>query len=264
MKQTAIRLAREAGALLLQHLGKVGPAASKGDHANVVTEADIASERLIVDGIRRRFPDHSIIAEETGCDLRASPFTWVVDPLDGTSNFAARIPWFGVLIALLKEGEPVIGVCHLPVADELYVAEKGAGAQCNGRPIAISPQTQLRHVLWAYGMDGSDDSARNEREVRLLGAILARVRNVRATNSLVDAAWTADGRLGGMLNQSTRLWDIAAPSLLVREAGGRYTQLSGQDLAFDLSATAADKVYAVLAGAPELHRQMIEVIAGAG
>jgi myo-inositol-1(or 4)-monophosphatase len=261
MKATAIALAREAGSLLLRHLGHVTSVTSKGDHANIVTEADVASERLIVDGIRRRFPGHSIIAEEMGCDIRQSEVTWVVDPLDGTSNFAAGIPWFGVLIAVVQGAEPIIGVLYLPASDTLYVAEAGAGTECDGHAVSVSRHQHLKDVLWAYGMDGTSDAAQRQRDVRLLSDLLPRVQNIRATNSLVDAAFTADGRLGGMINHSTRVWDIAAPALIVREAGGLYTDILGRKLAFDLSRSAPERQYAVVAGAPTLHRQVIDIIA---
>ena len=244
----------------MRAFGRGVAAAQKSDLSNVVTEADLASERCIVQAIRERHPTHSIIAEETGCDLRGSDFTWVVDPLDGTSNFAAGIPWFGVLIALLSAGEPVLGVLHLPVTDDLYCAERGGGAHCNGHRISVTEEPQLSNVLWAWGMDAAASDTAACHDSALLARVLQRVRNVRATNSLVDAAYVADGRLGGMVNRSTRVWDIAAPSLIVQEAGGRYTDAAGAELRFDLSAAAGERLYQVLAGAPALHRQMLEVL----
>lgn len=192
--------------------------------------------------------------------MRPSDYTWVVDPLDGTSNFAAGIPWFGVLIALFRGYEPILGVLHTPASGDMYVAEKGSGAQCNGQKIQVSDETELKNVLWAYGMDAQPNLDNAERNIRLLSQLLQRVRNVRATNSLIDAAYTADGRLGGMLNQSTRLWDIAAPMLIVQEAGGLYTRSHGAALQFDLSASAPEQIYSVLAGAPQLHGAVAELV----
>ena len=260
MLEVAIDLARAAGAALLPTFGKQDVIAKKGDDSNVVTEADLRSERLIVDGIRRRFPEHSIIAEEAGCDLRPSDYTWVVDPLDGTSNFAAGIPWFGVLIAVLRGAQPVAGVLHLPASGDLYAAEVGAGAYRNGERIQVASEPALADVLWAYGMDGGESAVEANRNVAVLARLLRRVRNIRATNSLVDAAYTADGRIGGFLNQSTRLWDIAAPMLIVQEAGGRYTGVDGKPLVLDVSASASDRCYAVLAGSPHLHHDVVEIV----
>jgi myo-inositol-1(or 4)-monophosphatase len=264
IKDVAIGLAVDAGKHLMTQFGAQLAARSKTGHSNVVTAADVSSENLIVQGIRACFPEHSIIAEESGVDLRSSELTWVIDPLDGTSNFAAGIPWFGVLIAVLTRGEPSLGVLYLPASDKLYVAEHGNGAYRNGRRIAVAQNLALKDALWAYGVDGSGDEARQRAQLSILRALIPSVRNVRATNSLVDAAFTADGRLGGMLNVSTSVWDIAAPSLIVREAGGRYTGLGGAPLRFDLSTTACQREYAVLAGAPSLHAEVIALLHAAG
>ncbi|MES2075400.1 MAG: inositol monophosphatase [Pseudomonadota bacterium] len=260
MKTVAVDLVRQAGALLRRQFGASHQVRSKGDVSNIVTEADIAAERLMVEGLRRYFPSHSIIAEESGCDLRASDHTWVVDPLDGSSNFAAGLPWFGVLLALLHKGEPVLGLLYLPMSDELYEAEKARGARRNGRPIRVSACAELAGVLWNVGMDSSPDEGRRRACAESLVRLLQRVRNVRATNCLLDAALTADGRIGGVLNHSERLWDIAAPMLIVQEAGGRFTDPQGRPLALDLSARAAERDYAVLAGAPALHAAVVELL----
>jgi myo-inositol-1(or 4)-monophosphatase len=256
----AVGLAIEAGRCLMAHFEAPITARSKADPSNVVTAADVESERLIVAGLREQFPDHSIIAEESGVDLRGSELTWVIDPLDGTSNFAAGIPWFGVLIAQLERGEPRLAVLHLPASDDLYIAERGRGALRNGRPISVARDVALREVLWAYGIDGGGSDATQRARLAMLRSLIAAVRNVRTTNSLLDAAFTADGRLGGMLNVSTRLWDIAAPSLLVREAGGSYTSVDGTPLRFDLSPEACEREYAVLAGAPALHAEVVALV----
>ena len=267
MIDDAISWARAAGQVLLGHFGRTTNTLQKSDLSNVVTAADLESEQAIVQAIRQRHPTHSIIAEETGCDLRGSEFTWVIDPLDGTSNFAAGIPWFGVLIALLRAGEPQLGVLHLPVSDELYCAERGAGAYRNGRRISVTAEPLLSNTLWAWGMDAAESEAGALRDTALLARVLQRVRNVRATNSLVDGAYVADGRLGGMVNRSTRIWDIAASMVIIGEAGGVYTRADGGPLTLDTTSRAAERVYAVMAGAPALHRQMLALVgapSGAG
>jgi myo-inositol-1(or 4)-monophosphatase len=261
MLSAAIELAQAAGAVLLQSFGgRHAVVAHKGDISNVLTEADLAAERVILDGLQCRFPRHGVIAEETGFLAGSSEYTWIVDPLDGSSNYAAGIPWFGVLIALLHEAHPVAAVLQLPVSGETYTAEAGGGAFLNGRRIAVSQAESLSEVLWAYGMDAPPTAHQREQDARLLSRLLARVRNVRATNSLVDAALTADGRLGGMLNRSTRIWDIAAPLLIVSEAGGLYTTPSGAPLSLSPAGDAPERIYEVLAGAPQLHRQVVDLI----
>jgi myo-inositol-1(or 4)-monophosphatase len=261
--EVATALAIEAGASLMQTFGGRWEVSYKREHSSVVTAADLRSERIIVDGVRRRFPDHSLITEETGCDLRGSDVVWVIDPLDGTSNYAAGIPWFGVLIAVIRAGVPVAAVMHLPVAGDLYTAEAGGGAFHNGHRIAVTADTRLRDVLWGFAMDAGGSEAGLTRHARMLTQLVHRTRNVRGTNSLVDAAFTADGRFGGFYNQNMHLWDIVAPMLVVQEAGGLYTDPQGLPLPIDLSATAADREYAGLAGAPALHQQVVEIITSA-
>ena len=170
MIDDAIGWARAAGQVLMAHFGRTTDAAQKSDLSNVVTAADLASEQTIVQAIRQRHPAHSIIAEESGCDWRDSEFTWVVDPLDGTSNFAAGIPWFGVLIALLRAGEPVLGVLHLPVSGDVYCAERGGGAFRDGHRISVTPEPLLSNVLWAWGMDAADQRCRRRTRCRAVGA----------------------------------------------------------------------------------------------
>lgn len=260
MRTLAVALAQEAGAYLVRNRSNIGWAVAKGDQFNVVTESDIRAERLILDGLHRAFPDHSTIAEESGVKLNAaSPYTWVIDPLDGTSNYAAGLPWYGVLIALMRDATPELGVMYLPESSELFVAERGRGAFLNGQRIRVTEETELSNVLWAYGMDAPDE-VHEQRDGRLLFDVLRSVRNLRTTNSLVDPAFTCTGRFGGMLNRSTRLWDIAAPSLIVQESGGLYTTITGNPLSFDLTESAHDKEYAVLAGAPALHQQVAKIV----
>lgn len=260
MLDDAVAFAHAGGAVLMRHFGRGVSATHKGDLSNVVTAADLASERSIINAIRARYPTHSVIAEETGCHLADAEHCWVVDPLDGTSNFAAGLPWFGVLVALLRHGQPIVGVLHLPASGETYRAALGGGAWRDGERIAVSREAQLGNVLWAWGMDAAADDAAAAREAARLGRALRRVRNVRATNSLVDAAYVADGRLGGMTNRSTRIWDIAAPMVIVAEAGGLYTRDDGAPIALDVSRAAAERVYAVMAAAPALHRQMLDAM----
>lgn len=261
MKKTAINLARQAGMHLLSQRRDLGSIEVKGDQSNILTAADLSSERLIINGIKKKFPNHSIISEENGCDLSLnSVYTWIIDPLDGTSNFASGIPWYGVLIAVLKNGRPIIGVMYLPESDAMYVAERGMGVTKNDLPVKVTTEKNLHNVLWAYGMDASSDRYSMNMDSRLLVEVLRHVRNVRSTNSLIDPAFTSDGRFGGMLNRNTRLWDIAAPSLIIEEAGGVYTDIHGENIVFDLSEEASMRTYSVLSGSPVLHKQMLGIL----
>ena len=264
MKATAIECATSAGRLLLQHFGKVRHVQIKESQSSVVTEADLASEQHILSIIRRRFPDHNIVAEETGFRDRGSAYTWVVDPLDGTSNFAAGLPWFGVLVNVLEHGLPLIAAMYLPVEDRLYLAERGQGATRNGERIHVTTETRWPHLLCAYGLDASPDAERVRQQGLLLGSLTQLARNVRATNSLVDFAYTIDGRLGAVVNLNTKMWDIAAPALLLPEAGGQLTDLRGQPITFALDAAGCERSYAVVGGHPALCRQVLERVASSG
>jgi len=249
--------ARAGGQVLREHFGRVTHVRTKESLASVVTEADLASERCIHERIRARFPEDGFLGEETGWRPGTSQRTWIVDPLDGTSNFVAGLPWFGTMIALLDRGTPVLAALYLPVTDTLYTAEAGRGAQCNGAPIRVTAETELHSLLIAYSLDASADPAKTRREADLLVRVVNAARNIRATNSLVDFCYTAEGRLGGAINQACKLWDIAAPWLLVREAGGRVTDVTGQEIAFRLDADASHRTHTLLAAAPPIHQQLL-------
>jgi len=264
MIDMAVRLAREAGGLLLDFFHRRLPlrVRFKGDLSNVLTEADLASEALIRREIRHAFPGHAVMAEEAGYAPGAASTTWIVDPLDGTSNFAAGLPWFGVLLAVLERNEPTLAVLHLPASGETYHAVRGGGAFHNGRPVRVSGLREPARSLWACAMDAPRHARDARTKAFVMAELLKKVRGVRTTNSLVDAAFTADGRLGGWINLDTRIWDIAAPSLIIREAGGRFTDRSGADVEFDLSSEGADRVYEIVAGARAQHEQIVRVVQG--
>jgi myo-inositol-1(or 4)-monophosphatase len=243
--------------MLLDHFGKKINVRHKGDQANVVTDADLASERWIVERVRARFPNHSIIAEETGYQRRDRAFTWVIDPLDGTSNFAAGIPWFGVQIAVLQDFAPVMAAMFLPTENTLYFSEKCQGVFRNNTRVQVSAEPRLRNVLCAYGVDACAGTRQRRQQVELLLRVVNAARNIRATNCLVDFGFTLDGRLGGCFNLNTRIWDIAPVALMLPEAGGRLTDLSGADIVFHLDTEPFDRSYAVLGASRALHRQLL-------
>ena len=258
---TAVECAQAAGRLLLDHFGQVQGIRVKDSRSSIVTDADLASDRLLRDLLTARYPDHNLLTEENGFERRGSRFTWVVDPLDGTSNFAAGIPWFGVMVALLEDSEPILGVMHLPVEGAVYSAELGGGAFRNGVPVRVTRQSDLSTVLCAYGLDAAADPEDARRQALALGRVVQHVRNLRATNSLVDFALTIDGRLGVCVNFHTMIWDIAAPRLILDEAGGRLTDLNGMPLAFSLGDDACHRPYAVAGGSPALHEPLVALLA---
>jgi myo-inositol-1(or 4)-monophosphatase len=189
-----------------------------------------------------------------------SQYTWVVDPLDGTSNFVAGLPWFGVLLAYFKGDEPVLAGMYLPLEDQLYAAEKGRGARRNEVPIRMSTAAQLSEVLISYSFDYSELPGKTEAEMALIERLVSRVRNIRSTNSLYDFCGTADGRLGASLNQTTKIWDIAAPWLVIREAGGVVTDIEGGDISFDVHPERIGKNYTIAASAAGIQAALMSVL----
>lgn len=230
MLNFAIETARDAGHLLLEKFGRISTITKKGD-INLVTEADLASEALIIERIRSYHPKHSILAEESGesaSDGGGSQWKWIIDPLDGTTNYAHGYPCFAVTIALEYEGKVVAGVTFDPTRDELFAAEKGRGATLNGKPIRVSAAENLGDSLictgFPYDFKRKDDFARH------LTSFLLNSRGVRRDGSAaIDLAYVACGRFDGFWEEGLKPWDMAAGKLLIEEAGGWVTRYDGAE-----------------------------------
>ncbi len=260
MLELAVDCVRSSGAALLRCAGRAGNVRVKENPASIVTDADLESERIILEKIRRYCPDHGIIAEESGFMPGAGDYTWVVDPLDGTSNFAAGLPWYGVILAVMERGIPVIGAMYLPVEDTLYTCRRGEGVLRDGTRVRVTEATELGTVLCAYSFDPSHDRGRTAREARALERIVGSVRNVRSTNSLVDFCYTLDGRFGACVNQATRIWDIAASCLMFPEAGGVFTGTRGEPIVFQLDGDVARRNHPVAGSSPALHPHLLALL----
>lgn len=250
----------KAGEVLLRHFGKVKNIKVKENLSSVVSEADIESERVILELITKSFPDHNIISEESGYKFKGSSYTWIVDPLDGTSNFVAGLPWFGILIALMKDNSPVAAGAYLPTDNQLYYAEQSGKAHLNGQIIQVSRAQKLKNVLVAYSLDFCPDFNYTLAETSIIARLVRNARNVRSTNCLLDLCYTADGRLGAAINQHEKIWDVAAPWLILKEAGGKITDNSGKELNFILTEKDYCKDYPVVAGNEYIHREIINLI----
>lgn len=226
MLQTAIEAAKRAGQVIAKRYPAGRSVAFKG-YRDLVTDTDVAAEAAILDLIRARFPDHAILSEESGGDEASGDYTWVVDPLDGTTNYAHHVPIFCTSIGLLERGQPLIGVIHDPLREQTFVAERGKGVVLNGEPIHTSRTSRLIHS--AVGLDwGHSDEVRGQ-ALRLLLQIAPRCGTVRALGSAALAqAYVAAGWLDAYFNLSLKPWDTAAGTLLVAEAGGRCTTLEGE------------------------------------
>lgn len=259
-RETLKNALENGGEVLKGYAGRVMKARIKETLSSVVTDADLAAEQRILEILTDGRSPGNIISEEAGFLDHGSEYTWVVDPLDGTSNFAAGLPWYGVIIALFREAELMLSGMLLPNEDQLYMAEGGRGARRNGHSIQASGSGKLAGQLIAYSFDHSDEQGKTEREMRTLAALSPQVRNIRSTNSLVDFCYVADGRLGAAVNQTTRIWDIAAATLLVKEAGGVVTDIHGNAIAFDLTRAAFEKNYTIVAAGAGLHPALMKTI----
>jgi myo-inositol-1(or 4)-monophosphatase len=221
---TAARAALAAGAIIRDRYGRTHQIAHKGA-IDLVTEADLAAEEKIIDLLQAELPGTAILAEESSSFYQQAPVapTWVIDPLDGTTNFAHGFPWFGTSIAFMRERRSEAGIIYCPMLDELFCTCRGAGAWLNGERVQVSPADALSHSLLATGFP-YDIRQHPEMVLPALQAVLVRVQGVRrAGAAALDLAYVACGRLDGFWEIKLKPWDSAAGLLLVEEAGGRVT-----------------------------------------
>jgi myo-inositol-1(or 4)-monophosphatase len=224
----AVRLAREAGAIQKQRYQTDLDIQTKSESIDLVTEVDKACEKLIVDAIHAVRPGDAILAEEgSGDDRDGAEWRWVIDPLDGTTNFAHAYPRFCVSIAVEHHDQRVVGVVHDPLLDELYTATRGGGAFLNGRPIHVSDEENLDNALLATGFAYDVRKTRDD-NVAEFARFLKASRAVRRDGSAaLDLCYVAAGRLDGFWEFKLHAWDVAAGFLIVEEAGGRCSDASG-------------------------------------
>ncbi len=224
--ETAVEIAREAGSLLSHYYERRVAFELKGDF-DLVTEADRASEKLVVERLRSHFPSHSIVAEEGGNHEGSSEFRWYVDPLDGTTNFAHGFPMFNVTLAVEQAGELTAGVIFDPLRQEMFAAERGGGAYLNNRRIHGSKAPRIEDSLLATAFP----SARRHKSINVhffhqVAMVTHGVR--RAGSAALDLAYVASGRLDAFWEFGLNPWDQAAGILLVHEAGGRCSGMKGE------------------------------------
>ncbi|MBL8182789.1 MAG: inositol monophosphatase [Blastocatellia bacterium] len=228
MLSFAIETARDAGRLLLEKFDRGIAVHKKGD-INLVTEADLASEALIIERIRSHYPKHAILAEESGEAVVIGGDTtwkWIIDPLDGTTNYAHGYPCWCVTIALEYNGEVVVGVTYDPTRNELFAAEKGRGATLNGKTIRVSDTDKLGDSLIVTGFPY--DIKQRDNFARHLTEMLLSSRGVRRDGSAaIDMAYIACGRFDGFWEEGLNPWDVAAGVLLIEEAGGQVSYYNG-------------------------------------
>jgi myo-inositol-1(or 4)-monophosphatase len=226
----AISVARDAGNILVDKLGRALRVSNKGA-IDLVTEADLASEKLIIERIRSHYPRHAILAEESGAsnnnsDDSAAEWKWIIDPLDGTTNYAHGYPCFCVSIGVERAGKLELGVVYDPMRNEMFAAERGGGATLNDRPMRVSDVEELSHAMvctgFPYDVRERPDFARDFSNFTMHAQAVR-----RDGSAALDLAYVACGRFDGFWEDGLKPWDIAAGVLLIAEAGGSVTDFQG-------------------------------------
>ncbi len=235
MLQTAKKAAIAAGEILKEHFGRIPEQAvrtkTKNDFLSFVDET---SEQKIISEIKSRFPDHSFLAEEGGAQNDGSPYLWIIDPLDGTKNYISGIPVFAISIALQHQGELVLGVIYDPMRNEMFTAEKGRGAHLNDRPIRVSNKSRLADSLLATGFPFKAKHFLPTYLAAFQEIFLNSIGMRRMGAAAIDMAYLAAGRFDGFWEIGLSAWDVAAGTVIIREAGGKVTDFwNGQNFLFN-------------------------------
>ena len=252
MIHKSIEIVKEAGEVIRAGFGQSISIEYKTDEANLVTEIDKKAEKIILDFIKKEYPSHSIIAEESGRHDNSSQYTWVVDPIDGTTNFAHKLPIFGVSVGIQKNNETIIGIVYDVMRDAIYSAEKSSGAYENDKQIRVSTNSDLLKSVLVTGFPY--DIKENYKEaVKIFSSFLTKTRAVRRLGSAaIDYCYVASGTFDGFWEINLSPWDVAAGTLLVEEAGGKVTNFKNETL--DINSNQ------YLATNGLVHEKMLEII----
>ncbi len=253
MLETVIEAAQQAGQVIAARYPAERSLSFKG-YRDLVTEADVAAEATVLDVIRARFPHHAVLSEEAGGGRIGDGYTWVVDPLDGTTNFAHRLPVFAVSIGVLKQGKPELGAIHDPLRAHTFEAERGGGARLNGEPMHVSRVASLREAV--VGLDWARSDQVRTQVLAYVCQVASRCHTVRVLGSAtLGLAYVGAGWLDAYFHLALHPWDAAAGVLIVAEAGGRCTTLAGE--AYGVGSPAC------LATNGLIHEQLLDVLGGA-
>ncbi len=243
-------IAKEAGKILLKYFYNEKDIKLKSI-SNLVTNADKLSEEKIIELINKNFPTHSILSEEKGDIKKESPYQWIIDPLDGTTNYAHNNPYFSVSIALKKENSIILGVVYDPIRDELFSAIKGKGAFLNGKRIRVSQVKEIRDSLLAFGLPY--ELTLNEKNFISFINLSRRSHGVRRIGSAaLELAYVSCGRLDGYWCKKLNIWDFSAGVLLVEEGGGKVTDFDNNIVSL--------KESSIVASNSLIHDKLLEVL----
>lgn len=249
----AVRAARTAGNIILRYMNRLeNIQVIEKHHLDFASDVDHMAEEAIVRELKRAYPRHAILAEESGA-AGNSPSTWIIDPLDGTHNYLRGIPHFSVSIAMMERGELMHGVIYDPLRDELFTASKGDGAYLNDRRLRVSKRESLDGAMLATGFPFRQRE-HLQPQLKMVARLLDQAEDLRRTGSAaLDLAYTALGRFDGYFELGLKPWDIAAGCLLVREAGGTFTDMAGRD--------GLPESGHIIAGNHYLVREMVDIAA---
>lgn len=245
-RETAVRAAKKAGEQLEKDFEKGVKIERKG-RRELVSEADRKAEEAIREVMESEYPDHSILGEELGEKKEDNDFKWIIDPLDGSTNFLMKNPFFNTSVALAKGNEIIVGVVYNPLNKELFTAEKGKGAYLNGEPIQVSDTSEVENSLLTYCHGRSDSSIDQIVSIfHLLKKGSIDVRRIGA--GALELCYVASGRVDAFIDNDIKIWDEAAGSLIVKEAGGKVTDFEG--LEFDAESNS------IIAAPPKLQPKL--------
>ena len=253
LTRIAIQAARQGGAILLDYAKKGFQIHQKDQAINLVTEADLRSEEAVIQTIRHAFPEHQILSEEQGLqDIPTHPVKWIVDPLDGTTNFTHGFPMYNVSIGVEYEGTCVLGVVYDPTRDELFLGQQGKGSTLNGTPIHVSATPQLNEALLVTGF-AYDVHTAKDNNLKEFCAFTLRARGMRRTGTAaIDLCYIACGRFDGFWELQLNPWDTAAGKVILEEAGGKITNYAGEPYSIYGSTLIATNGH--------IHQEMAEVL----
>lgn len=234
MAQTMQQWMREAGEKQVQWLDEPMEMTSKTSAIDLVTEVDIWTENFLIEKIQSTYPNHRLLTEESGSHDGSADYEWVIDPIDGTVNYAHGFPLFSISVALKYENEAVIGLIYIPKLNEFYTAIKGEGAFLNGKPIKVSETTSIRKAVISTGFP-YDRATDPDNNVNYLNGVILNVGGIRRTGSAaIDLSQVAAGRFDGYWELKLNAWDVEAGLLLVSEAGGRVKRIEQEKGTFIL------------------------------
>ena len=250
MKHILLKAAKEAGKIVKAYYGNAGKLGYKNPRS-IVTKVDLLSEKKIIDIISKKYPEHNFITEESGSIKKGSEYTWIVDPIDGTTNFVSNIPEFAVSIGLAKNNEIFMGAVYNPCTKEMYFAEKGRGSFLNGKKLGVSRKRTLREAIAAFSLPSNIPISRDT--LGILSKNFGAFRGVRNFGSAaLTLCYIAEGKMDLYFTLDIKPWDAAAAKLIVEEAGGKVTGISNKKWSIDDKTMAASNKI--------LHNKFIKII----